>query len=165
MGSALKFIQSAADPIGDIVAHVAGPNSFIGKDSPSWAKYINPEIAQVEAEHQAEFTAPSGVLSSGTASGQAATLAGAQSGYYTPSHGVYVGAGQAGTPGAASGTAVFNPGTGGLNGLPAQNGAPGGTNFFAGGAPAVAAATPQSYVQAAGRAQAAGPQSQQAGWG
>ena len=142
MGSALKFIQSAADPIGDIVAHVAGPNSFIAKDMPSWAKYINPEMAQLGAEHQAEFTAPSGVLSSGTASGQAATLAGAQSGYYTSSHAA------ANDPRVAPSSVI---------------GAPGGMNYLTGtGANAVAPtvtgkAPAPDYAQAVQRAAATQP--------
>lgn len=132
MGSALKFIQSAADPIGDIVAHVAGPNSIIAKDQPSWDKYINPEMTQLHAENQAQWQAPTGVLNAGAASGASPTLAAAAAGYKTPSFGVGVGGGQSGTFGAASGTSVFNPSTGGLNGLPYQNAAPGGTNYFGG---------------------------------
>ena len=152
MGSFFNKIKEVADPIGDIVAHVAGPNSFVAKDAPSWAGQINPEMGALQKANVAQFQAPAGTLAAGNYAGKDPSLAAAAAGYATPS---------TSQPGSAPGSS-FNGSPPNLLSMPNPVAAPGGTNFFA--APgAAAAASPQSYVQAAGRTLAQQPGTGQAG--
>ena len=154
MGSFFNKLKTVADPIGDLVAHVAGPNSFIAKNAGDLGldNLGSPEVKALAAANANQNNAPAGALLAGNYAGQAPSLAAAQAGYATPSTSSFSApAGSSDRPGSAS--------NGNLWSTPTFNAAPGGTNFFA--APgAAAAATPQAYVAQAGRTMAAQPQAQ-----
>ena len=140
------------DPAGNTLGAYAKayPDSFVAKAlgsgplaGTSFQKFMDPNAYEYGQAYDKQKMAPGGYVAPvNPAQGQAATLAAAAGGYAgPPTHAVEGG----------------NQITGGSPNI--WNGPAGGVGS------GVTSAAPQAYVQAAGRAQAAGPQSQQAGWG